>query len=227
MVGALAGRGEFATSYTPYQPEMSQGMLQAIYEYQTLICALTGMDLANASMYDAATGLAEAALMATALTDRPEVVVLKSVHPHYRQVIATYLDATGYRLREIAYTGTESDLDDLRQRVGEQTACVHLCSSPTSSARWKRSGARRGNSASRRGAGDCLGGSRFPWACSKPPGEYDVDIVVGEGQSLGNPMGFGGPLLGFFACKKEVYPQFSGPHRRAQRRTKRADAAIQ
>src|SRR5579864_51094 len=84
VVGALSSRGEFATSYTPYQPELSQGMLQALYEYQTLVCALTGMDLANASMYDAATGLAEAALMATSLIDRPEVVVLGSVHPHYR-----------------------------------------------------------------------------------------------------------------------------------------------
>src|SRR5579862_6449870 len=96
VVNALISRGEFATSYTPYQPEVSQGMLQAIYEYQTLICGLTAMDISNASMYDAATGLAEAALMATSLTDRTEIVCSRAVHPHYRQVIETYARWTGY-----------------------------------------------------------------------------------------------------------------------------------
>jgi glycine dehydrogenase subunit 1 len=129
VVGALASRGEFATAYTPYQPEMSQGMLQAIYEYQTLICALTGMDLSNASMYDAATGLAEAALMATALTDRPEVVLLGSVHPHYRDVVQTYLASTGFILREVPWDDGVQGLVGLRATVGPQTACV-VCQQP-------------------------------------------------------------------------------------------------
>src|SRR5262249_7455047 len=122
--GALAGRGEFATSYTPYQPEVSQGMLQAIYEYQTLICALTGMDLSNASLYDAATGLAEAALMACGLSGRAEVLVSRAVHPHYRQVVKTYLDSTDHRYVEVPCIDGVTDMDALRNAVGDKTACV-------------------------------------------------------------------------------------------------------
>lgn len=208
VVGALAGRGEFATAYTPYQPEMSQGMLQAIYEYQTLICALTGMDIANASMYDAATGLAEAALMAVSLTDRPEVVVLESVHPHYRQVIATYLAATGYQLREVPCNGHGNDIERLRQSVSDRTACV-IVQHPNFFGSLEDMG-NLVEVAHRAGALAIVSVDPISLGLLKAPAEYDVDIVVGEGQSLGNPMAFGGPLLGFFACKKKFLRSFPG-----------------
>lgn len=208
VVGAMMNRGEFATAYTPYQPEMSQGMLQTIYEYQTMICALTGMDLANASMYDAATGLAEAALMATGILNRNEVVVSASVHPHYREVLATYLRWTGFRLVEIPAIEGVASIEELRKAVHAQTACV-LFQHPNFF----------GNLEDTQAQVDIAHGVGAFAICSvdpislgllKPPGEFDVDIVVGEGQSLGNPMGFGGPLLGFFACKKQFLRTFPG-----------------
>jgi len=208
VVAALASRGEFATSYTPYQPEVSQGMLQAIYEYQTLICALTQMDLANASMYDAASGIAEAALMAISVSGRPEVVVMGSVHPHYRQVLATYLASTGYQLREVSTPATGMGLDELRRTVGPQTACVvaqhpnfYGCLEEPQALVAIAHGA---------GALAILSVDPISLGLLKPPGAYGVDIVVGEGQALGNPMGFGGPLLGFFACNKRFVRSFPG-----------------
>jgi glycine dehydrogenase subunit 1 len=208
VVAALAGRGEFSTAYTPYQPEMSQGMLQAIYEYQTLICALTGMDLSNASMYDASTGLAEAALMATALTERPEVVVLGSVHPNYRQVVETYTASTGFRLVETPWNDVEQGYRALRDVVGSNTACVlfqqpgflgHL-EDPEAIVRL----------AHEAGAYAVVSVDPIALGLLKAPADYDADIVVGEGQALGNPIGFGGPLLGFFACKKQFIRHFPG-----------------
>ena len=208
VVAAMMSRGEFATAYTPYQPEMSQGMLQTIYEYQTMICGLTGMDMSNASMYDAATGLAEAALMATSILDRPEVLVSAAVHPHYRQVIKTYTDSTGYVYVETPYTGLESDLDSLRAMVSDKTACVIFQHPNFFGCLEDVSG--YVEAAHRVGALAITSVDPISLGLLKPPGEYDVDIVVGEGQSLGNPMGFGGPLLGFFACKKKFVRAFPG-----------------
>ena len=205
VVGMLQVRGEFATAYTPYQPEMSQGMLQAIYEYQTLICALTGMDLANASMYDAATGLAEAALMAIGILDRPQVVVSTATHPHYRQVLKTYLDATGYELVETPYA---EGLDGLRNAVSNKTACV-LMQQPDFFGSLEDVGAIT-ELAHSVGALAIVSVDPVSLGLLKPPAACDVDIVVGEGQALGNPMGFGGPLLGFFACKKKFVRSFPG-----------------
>ena len=208
VVGAMMSRGEFATAYTPYQPEMSQGMLQTIYEYQTMICGLTGMDMSNASMYDAATGLAEAALMAAGILERTEIVVSAAVHPHYRQVIRTYADSTGYRYVEVPFTGQESDIAVLDRAVSSMTSCVIFqhpnffgCLEAVDA--WVEA-------AHRHGALAITSVDPISLGLLKPPGEYDVDIVVGEGQSLGNPMGFGGPLLGFFACKKKFVRAFPG-----------------
>jgi glycine dehydrogenase subunit 1 len=208
VVGALASRGEFATAYTPYQPELSQGMLQAIYEYQTLICALTGMDLSNASMYDAATGLAEAAMMSTALTERPEVVVLGSVHPHYRHVIQTYLAATGFILRELPWNDAARGYEGLSAAVGASTACV-VVQHPNFYGQLEDV-ARIVEIAHGAGAYAVASVDPVSLGLLKPPSDYDVDIVVGEGQSLGNPIAFGGPLLGFFACKKKFLRHFPG-----------------
>ena len=206
VVSALISRGEFSTAYTPYQPEVSQGMLQAIYEYQTLICALTGMDISNASMYDAATGLAEAALMACSVTGRREVVVASTVHPHYRQVLATYLKATGYQLVEVPLQGEGTDT--LRSVVSSDTACV-LFQHPNFFGSLEAVDALVEITHSV-GALAVACVDPISLGLLKPPGEYDVDIVVGEGQSLGNAMGFGGPLLGFFACKQQFVRSFPG-----------------
>jgi glycine dehydrogenase subunit 1 len=208
VVPALQSRGEFLTSYTPYQPEVSQGTLQAIYEYQTLICGLTAMDLSNASMYDAATALAEAALMATSLTDRSEIVCSRAVHPHYRQVIETYARWTGYRYVEAPIFGLQTDIDALLAVVSDQTACV-IAQQPNFFGSLEDIG---GITEIAHKAGGLAVVSVDPISLGllTPPGKYDVDIVVGEGQALGNPMGFGGPLLGFFACKKKFARSFPG-----------------
>ncbi len=201
VIGALASRGEFCTAYTPYQPEMSQGMLQAIYEFQTFVCALTGMDLSNASMYDAATGLAEAALMSVSITGRSTVVVLKNVHPHYRQVNQTYLNTTEDNYIEI-------DAENLNDVDSSTVACV-ICQNPDFFGRVEDLAA-ISEYTHRIGAMLVVSVDPVSLALLKPPSDYDADIVVGEGQSLGNAPAFGGPLLGFFACKKKYVRSFPG-----------------
>jgi len=208
VIAALQSRGEFLTAYTPYQPEVSQGMLQAIYEYQSLICALTGMDLANASMYDAATGLAEAGLMATSLTGRSEIVCSRSVHPNYRKVIQTYAKWTGYQFVEAPISGNETDLEALRAMVGDHTACV-IAQHPNFFGCPEDVGAIT-EMAHTIGALSIVSVDPIALGMLTPPGDHDVDVVVGEGQSLGSPMGFGGPLLGFFACKQKYLRSFPG-----------------
>ena len=208
VVAALQSRGEFLTSYTPYQPEVSQGTLQAIYEYQTLICGLTAMDLSNASMYDAATGLAEAALMATGLSGRMDIVCSKAVHPHYRQVISTYAASTGYRFVEVDLDGYQTDIQSLQAAVSNQTACV-IAQQPNFFGCLEDL-TEVSETAHRAGALSIVSVDPISLGLLTPPGEYDVDVVVGEGQALGNPMGFGGPLLGFFACKQKYARNFPG-----------------
>jgi glycine dehydrogenase subunit 1 len=208
VVAALQSRGEFLTSYTPYQPEVSQGMLQAIYEYQTLICGLTAMDLSNASMYDAATGIAEAALMATALTGRTDIVCSRAVHPHYRQVVETYAASTGYRLVEAPVAGFETDLDALKTVVSHRTACV-IAQQPNFFGCIEDVGA-IAEIARQSEALSIVSVDPISLGLLVPPGDHGVDVVVGEGQSLGSPMGFGGPLLGFFACKQKYARSFPG-----------------
>ncbi|MCX6378842.1 MAG: aminomethyl-transferring glycine dehydrogenase subunit GcvPA [Armatimonadetes bacterium] len=208
VVGMLAVRGEFATAYTPYQPELSQGMLQAIYEYQTLICAITNMDIANASMYDAATGLAEAALMATSLLNRSDILVSRAVNPHYRQVIETYAKVTGYRVVDAPISEGVTDSDALAQMVNDKTACV-IFQQPNFFGNLEDV-ATMTNTAHRVGALAINSVDPIALGLLKPPGDDGVDIVVGEGQPLGTPMGYGGPLLGFFACNKRFVRSFPG-----------------
>jgi glycine dehydrogenase subunit 1 len=208
VVDAVTSRGEFATAYTPYQPELSQGMLQAIYEFQTLICALTGMDMANASMYDGATAMAEAALMLTSATGRTEVVVSRSVHPHYRQVLRTYCEAAGVTLIECPYVDGLTDAAALAQLVSDRTACV-LVQYPNFFGCIEDLPALIAV-AEKHGARSVVSADPVALALLKPPGEYGADVVVGEGQGIGLAMGFGGPLLGFFACKSEYQRRFPG-----------------
>ena len=197
-VAAIIGRSEFLTSYTPYQPEMSQGVLQSIFEFQTLLCQLLSMDVANASMYDGATALAEAAIMAAELTGRTRLAILGSLNPIYRQVLETYLRHMNMTVEII----TEAD------GVGEETAAV-IIQQPTffgtleDMAYWSET-------AHSNGALLIACVDPISLGLLTPPGEYDADIVVGEGQSLGCPMGYGGPLLGFFACKNKFMRRLPG-----------------
>jgi glycine dehydrogenase subunit 1 len=216
VVGHILGRSEFYTAYTPYQPEISQGTLTAMFEFQTLVCELTGMEIANASMYDGATALAEAVLMADRIRKQHRVAVAANLLPQYRRVLDTYAWAAGVQLLDVpfdasgrcagqelpsdvsglviqspnAFGGVES-LAGLKARLGEALLIVMT----------------------------------YPIALGlvEPPGVFGADIVVGEGQCLGLPMGFGGPLLGLFATRMEFLRQLPG---RVAGRTVDADGKI-
>ncbi len=204
-VAAVISRGEFLTAYTPYQPELSQGYLQSIYEFQTMIANLYGMDLANASMYDGATSMAEAAILAHGVNGRNKIFVSRAVHPHYRQVLDTYCWSVGLEVVEI-------DTDDGEtvnySGVDTESACV-IVQYPNFFGIIEDLGKAR---EAARVAGAMLIVVADPTAMGllKPPGEFDADIVVGEGQPLGIPMGFGGPLLGLFSCKDEYVRRIPG-----------------
>ena len=193
VVGAIVSRGEFLTPYTPYQPEVSQGILQALFEYQSAVCQLTGMDVSNTGMYDGASGLAEAALMACRLTKRQRVALDPGVSPDYRRVLETYLAAQGIAV--------EDDADG-------ETACLVL-QQPSYQGPWTPPDALAE-------AIHALGGllvvmtEPVSLGLFRPPGDYGADIVVAEGQPLGIALGFGGPGVGLFACRQEYVRQMPG-----------------
>jgi len=200
VVDHLSGRSEFYTAYTPYQPECSQGTLQALFEYQTAICRLTGLDVSNASLYDGATALAEAALMAMRSTSRSKVVVDGCVSPVARQVLATYLSNQDAQIVELAPLDGLLNRDALVQVLDDETAAVLVqypnvfgCVEDFS-----------GLSDQAHAAGALLVTAVYPVALGilKTPGELGADIAVGDGQSLGNPLSFGGPSFGFIAARK-------------------------
>jgi glycine dehydrogenase subunit 1 len=201
VVATVIGRSEFYTAYTPYQPEMSQGTLQAIYEFQSMIAHLTGMEVANASMYDGASALAEAVVMALDLTGRTDVVFPRSVHPAWRQVTETYLAALGAHL--ISPNGPQcvTSPAGLVGRITERTACV-VVQQPNffGGVEPLREIAARAHAA---GALLIVAANPIALGLLASPGEEGADIVVGEGQPLGLGLNFGGPLLGLFACRKE------------------------
>ena len=201
-VNAITSRGEFSTSYTPYQPEISQGTLQAMFEYQSLICELTGMDVSNASMYDGATSLAEAMILASRIKGKKQVLVSQAVNPFYREVLRTYARVNEIKIVDIDVTngitsdfktegssaiiiqnpnffGLIEDLDEIRKKA-EEILFITSTTEPLS------------------------------WAILKPFSEYNVDIATAEGQSFGNPMNFGGPGLGIFATKQAYVRQIPG-----------------
>ncbi|HWP60645.1 MAG TPA: aminomethyl-transferring glycine dehydrogenase subunit GcvPA [Candidatus Acidoferrales bacterium] len=211
-VDAIISRGEFATSYTPYQPEVSQGTLQAIYEFQTLWCQLTGMEVANAGLYDGASAAAEAVLMARRVQQgRRRIVLSRALHPQYRSVISTYLkNLPGVELIEAGFDETgASDAEALARAVDDRTICVvvgypnffgviedlapvqELCS-------------RHGSLLI------AVTTEALSLGLLKPPGEWGADIAAGEGQSLGVPMSLGGPGYGFFACRKKFLRSMPG-----------------
>lgn len=204
-VSAVISRGEFLTAYTPYQPEASQGYLQAIYEFQTMVSELYGMDLANASMYDGATSMAEAAIMSTHIKRRDKVSVSEAVHPHYRQVLTTYCWSMGIEI-EILPAITEGTTSDYSKAAG--ASCVIVQYPNFFGSIEDLTVAREAATAN----DALLIVVADPVACAllKPPGEFGADIVVGEGQPMGVAMGLGGPMVGLFTCKKEFVRQIPG-----------------
>jgi len=208
-VSHLLGRGEFATAYTPYQPEISQGTLQAIYEYQTLTCRLLGMDVANASMYDGASGLAEALLMALRITRKSKVAVSRAIHPLYRQVVQTDLTPPGYEIIELPYL--ESGCTDLSSLEKRDDLAAVAVQSPNFF----------GCIEDLHAAGDTVHSlpktlyvtsfsEPLAYGLLKSPGLLGADIACGEGQSFGIPRSFGGPGLGMFAVKKAYMRKMPG-----------------
>jgi len=209
VVDAIAGRGEFYTAYTPYQAEASQGTLQAIFEYQTLICQLTGLDVANASLYDGGSAVAEAVLMAVNLTNRTgRVVVAESVHPEYRRVLATYLANLNVELLTVPTPHGYLDADDVRQAVTDQTAAV-VVEHPNFFGCLEEVDA-VGAAARAKGALYVTAFDPISVGVLKRPADYGADIAVAEGQSLGNALMYGGPYLGILACRQEYVRKMPG-----------------
>jgi len=209
VVNTISGRSEFYTAYTPYQAEVSQGTLQSIFEFQSMVCELFDMDVANASMYDGATALAEAAHMAVDISGKKEIVLLDTVHPYYRKTLETYTKGQGITIKRIPcssagrvnsaevamvidkntaaclvqhpnFLGTLEEIDEIEKIVHSNGSLLISCVHPLT-----------------------LG-------ILKAPGEYNSDIAVGEGQPLGLPQNFGGPLLGLFTAKKEFIRRMPG-----------------
>ena len=209
VVDAVAGRSEFYTAYTPYQAEASQGSLQAFFEFQTLICELTGLDVANASLYEGASAVAEAVLMALNVhPKRHKVLLAESVHPEYRRAVATYLANLDARLVPLPTPGGGLDPDDLKKSIDDETVCVVVqhpnffgCMEDVEAL---------AEAAHARGALFVVSFDPISLGLLKRPGQYGADIAVAEGQSLGTPLAYGGPYLGILACREEFVRKMPG-----------------
>src|SRR5450755_2214356 len=208
VIDALVSRGEFFTAYTPYQPEIAQGTLQSIFEFQTMICELTGMDVANASMYDGSTGSAEALMMAARLTGRHKSLVASSVHPEYREVIATYARYQGMPISTVAYLKNgRVDLDALEKGIDNETAGV-LVQSPNFFGTIEDVAA-IADLVHKKGALLIVSiAEAVSLGIVKPP--VEADIVSMEAQSFGVPLGFGGPYCGVMATRDRFVRQMPG-----------------
>ena len=209
VVDAMISRGEFYTAYTPYQPEVSQGTLRAIFEFQTMVCELTGMEVANASMYDGASALAEAVMMAVRINDGSRVLLPRSLHPFYRRVVETYVRGIGLELVEIPWTDAGTvDIELVGAELNEDTAAV-VVQNP--------------NFLGVLEPLDALGGllqdhpsayvasvNPISLGVIRPPGDFGADIVVGDGQPLGLPLSYGGPYVGMFATREQHVRRMPG-----------------
>ncbi len=208
-LSTITGRGEFYTAYTPYQPEASQGTLQALYEYQSLMAELTGMDISNGSHYDGATSLAEAGILACKQTDRSKILVSKAVHPHYRRVLKTYVEGTPYSVEEFNYRPDGSfDKSDLFSKVTPEVAGV-VFQTPNFFGILENLD-RISEELHAAGALMILVGNPASMGLLKSPGEWGADVAVGEGQPLGIPVSFGGPYLGYFAVTRALMRRVPG-----------------
>lgn len=207
-ISAITSRSEFYTAYTPYQAEVSQGTLQAIYEYQTMICQLTGMDVSNASMYDGGSALAEAVLLAVAHTKRSEVVIAGALHPDYLKIIETYCRSQNINLRQTELDDGAANLSAVKNAVDDTTAAVIVqhpnfygCLEDVYEI---------GDVAKSKNALYISVVNPISLGLLTPPGEYGADIMVGEGQPLGIGLNFGGPYLGTFAVKEYLMRKIPG-----------------
>ncbi len=201
IVMELISRGEFLSAYTPYQPELSQGYLQTIYEFQSMIAEITGMEVCNASMYDGATSLAEATIMASGVKNRTKILICNSIHPHYRDAVHTFAKPADCHV-------VETDWDDLENHLDDQTAAIAF-QYPDFFGRI-RNPERLIKKAKEVGALSIAVCEPVSLGVLEPPGKMGADVVVGEAQPLGVPMGFGGPLVGFFCVKRELVRAIPG-----------------
>jgi glycine dehydrogenase subunit 1 len=199
VVGQLLSRGEFSTSYTPYQPEISQGTLQTAFEFQSLVCELLGMEVANAGMYDGASALAEACLMAAAVTDRRRIAILDTVHPHFLAVVRTYAAGRDLAVEQVSAEGLQ---------LTEEHAC--LAAQQPNFLGYLEDVDALARAAHAVGALYVAVVEPISLGLLRPPGEYGADVAVGEGQPLGIPLSFGGPYLGLFACRQEYVRHMPG-----------------
>lgn len=208
VVDAIISRSEFFTAYTPYQPEISQGVLQAIFEYQTIVCELTGMDVSNASLYDGATALGEAGFMACSATRRNKLLVARSVNPDYREVLKTYSYGQNIEVVEVGINNGVIDVSDLASKLDDTVAGV-LVQYPNFF----------GSIEDLRKIGEMVHEKKATFIVSvnpvamgllESPGACGADIVVGEGQALGNSISYGGPYLGMLATTKEHIRRIPG-----------------
>ena len=207
-VDALASRGEWLTPYTPYQAEASQGILQAIYEFQSMVCQLMQMEVANASVYDGASAAAEAVVLALRATNRTRVLLSEALHPHVRQVIATYLSGAEITLQEIPFINGVTDIEALSKSLRDDVACVVMqqpnvfgCLEPMADA-----------SQLVHRFGGLFIASVYPISLGliQPPGAYGTDIAVAEGRCLGTPLLYGGPALGLFTTTNVLVRRVPG-----------------
>jgi glycine dehydrogenase subunit 1 len=210
VIDSVISRAEFYTSYTPYQAEISQGTLQAIFEFQTLICQLTGMEVANSSLYDGSAALAEAVLMAVRVSKRQKVMVPASLHPHYRRVLLTYVSNLDIQLEEIPFTQSGClDSRRLQAALSEEHAAV-VIQSPNFFGVIEEVEEICHLSREKGALSIVAVTEAISLGLLKSPGELGADIAVGEAQSLGIPLGFGGPYLGFFATRDKHKRQMPG-----------------
>ena len=208
IVWALAGRGEFATAYTPYQPEVSQGTLQAAFEFQSLMCELLAMEVVNSSLYDGGSALAEAVLMANRIVRRNRVLIPATLHPAYRQVVETYVQSIGIELVTVPERGGRMEPAALEALLKEPATAV-VVQQPNFLGQLEPAAEL---SEKAHAAGALLIAVAYPVACGvvAPPGEYEADIACGEGQSLGLPLAYGGPYFGFLASRQKFVRQMPG-----------------
>jgi len=205
VVQEIASRSEFLTSYTSYQPEASQGMLQALFEYQSMMCELTSMDVSNCSMYDWASALGEAVRMAARVKGRNEILIPKIIHPERRATLQVYAEPAGITVKQVRYDSEngQMDLDDLKSKISNKTAAVYV-ENPSYLGFVEPEVDEIAKVAHSHDSLFIVGVDPTSLGVLRPPGEYEADVVVGEAQPLGNGMSFGGPMLGIMACRDDA-----------------------
>jgi glycine dehydrogenase subunit 1 len=208
VVNHVIHRSEFYTAYTQYQPEISQGYLQALWEYQSMICEITGMDVANASMYDGGTAVTEAAMMACAVSGRKEIIMAATIHPHYQEIFKTYAVDRDYTFKSANFTNGTMDITHLEKVVSKSTAAV-IVQSPNFFGSIEDI-KKIAEIAHAQGAYLIAVVDPISLGILASPGSLGADIVVGEGQSMGVPISFGGPYLGFFAVTEKLMRKMPG-----------------